>query len=489
MEPLERSLVRIFYKNTNNVVGAGFLITKKHVLTCAHVVTSALELERSNNAPQESVRLNFPFMGQVATFDARVVLWSFSLESGDDFAVLELGQMPQEAMPARLIDGEQSQIFSAYGFPEPYPNGVRTNGYVLGKLANGRSQIEAQRRTGYFIEQGFSGTALWNDEVGGVIGMVVSADTEQSMRTAFMFSTQRLKDFIGSSLSDFQLVYHPPIPKKERLYTNLLPVIQFAPKLYLAAATVKSGGEVADKLKEGGFYGSEWLLKNGNILSFHNLDESLWRSICDQGSTETFDTEEWAYTTDENRQREFVYLLNNCLRAKVRDDLRYFKDKDYYYFKPHLDLKPRTYNYRTEKVKTSRSVVTPYGERSDGKPFYYRHSAFMGHFKRYDENWYLEITPTYHFTEDGDRMYWDYETLIKGIKQIERNNAVMGQVRMWGYYLGAESEFDAFKVKYPFVNFGQLVTLDADFGINDDEWVQKDSSAKTSSSGDEGLLI
>ena len=50
-------------------------------------------------------------------------------------------------------------------------------------------------------------------------------------------------------------------------------------------------------------------------------------------------------------------------------------------------------------------------------------------------HWFVEVTPTYHFTRDGynpDR--WAGEHLKK-IKECENNAAVMGQFVMWRSFL------------------------------------------------------
>lgn len=483
MELLERSLVRIFSQNTSSVIGAGFLISKRHILTCAHVVRAALGSTQETSMPSLPVKVQFPFLSSSNRLDAKVVLWSLPSEEGnDDMAVLEILQdAPPDVIPARLVDAEKAipLDFKAYGFPEGYPNGIWALGVLRGKVATGRIQIEDYRQTGYFIESGFSGTAVWSDIFGGVMGMVVSADTDRSTRTAFMIPTQRLKEFIQDTIPEFNFVYHAPSPKKEKLSTNLVVVEDYSPHLYVASATTKRLQDIWDAHRKHGFSSEEWLLKGGNITSFHNLDEDQWSSVCDQGTVEQFDTDEWADSTDVDRQRDFVFLLNKCLKSKVRADLQYNKSKDYYYFRSTENLKLRVYSYYTGKQRAGRRVFAPYGKSTDDNPYYYRHSAFSGHFRRYEDQWYLEITPTYHFTIDGSELHPKYEDFVKKIKQLERNQAVMGQVRMWAYYLAQPP--DMLTPKYPFLSFGELLTLDADFGLNDEEWLSHEEDTNTTS--------
>ena len=52
---------------------------------------------------------------------------------------------------------------------------------------------------------------------------------------------------------------------------------------------------------------------------------------------------------------------------------------------------------------------------------YVRHLAFAPTFVRYDERWYLELTPTYHFTRDGREPDFYAASHRSAIKRIERH--------------------------------------------------------------------
>jgi hypothetical protein len=99
-----------------------------------------------------------------------------------------------------------------------------------------------------------------------------------------------------------------------------------------------------------------------------------------------------------------------------------------YYFAPTRDLGPRIIPYRSIKETTKRTVFSAYqykkGDRL-GEVAYYRHSAFLGEFRRFDADWYLEITPTYLFTSDGRKRHPFYESKLKGIKALEKNGTVL----------------------------------------------------------------
>jgi hypothetical protein len=277
-------------------------------------------------------------------------------------------------------------------------------------------------------------------------------------------------------------IYIAPPPKSEQLYSNLLSVSSFADRLYIADTNYRSYKALWAKLHSlGGEIGCEWKLKEKRITSFRNLEEYPWREICDLGTLEDFDTEEWAYSDDPDRRRDFVQLLNLALREKVWPDLRYSERKDCYYFRATDDLSPRKISYTSPSGRTTpRTVFKGYlNKRDPTRIAYYRHSAFEGQFKLFDGAWYLEITPTYYFTWNGYRLDRWYENRLKGIKRLEKHPAVFGQVFMWADHLSRPS--DLFTPEYPFLKFDALQRFNIKVGIDDKAWLSHESDEEAES--------
>ncbi len=229
-------------------------------------------------------------------------------------------------------------------------------------------------------------------------------------------------------------LYFAPPPATETVYSNLLRVSHFPERLYVGQTDYRDGKEIRAKLREhGAEEDNEWFPKRGSVYSFNDLSEEPWDEICDQGTVKAFDSEEWAYSDDRDRQREFVQLLNQCLRAKAGAlGLRYSKDLECHYFGATNDLSELKLGYQSLVNETSRTVFRGYEKKGNQKGIaYYRHSAFKGWFQRFGDDWYLEITPTYYFTRDGWRLDRFYEDRLKKIKEQEKNPAVRGQVVMW----------------------------------------------------------
>lgn len=137
-------------------------------------------------------------------------------------------------------------------------------------------------------------------------------------------------------------------------------------------------------------------------------------------------------------------------------------------------------------VRSSPTEVFKAIFNKSGRFSYYRHHAFRPHFIRIEGKWYLEITPTYHYTRNGYRVSSFYESLVKGIKRLERSEAVFRQVMFWARVLqDNKSDFLEQRV-YPYIRFGNLLEFQLDYGLQDDAWLNKEmpeGSGKESKKG------
>jgi hypothetical protein len=89
--------------------------------------------------------------------------------------------------------------------------------------------------------------------------------------------------------------------------------------------------------------------------------------------------------------------------------------------------------------------------------------------------WYLQITPTYHFTRDGERLSRYAPDLLSGIKRLENNQAVHGQVVMWAHLLTGRSLFDSGP---QFLDFAALQQFELGVGLDDDAWIKREDTDK-----------
>jgi AAA-like domain/Trypsin-like peptidase domain len=227
--PLELSVVR-FWSHNSKVIGAGFLVSQKHILTCAHVI--ALGIARNTvEMPDAKVNLDFPLLAAKHFLTARVVLWLplNQEELLEDIAGLELEEFPSKAaQPYPWVSSKDlwGHHFRVFGFPEGQSNGVWASGELRSETGNGWVHLEDVKQAGYRLEPGFSGAPVWDSELQGIAGMAVAADPKRpEAKTAFMIPTKKLfeawPDLDGQKISQpiAELEYpEGPVPLKSEFY-------------------------------------------------------------------------------------------------------------------------------------------------------------------------------------------------------------------------------------------------------------------------------
>ncbi|BEL05558.1 hypothetical protein Q0Z83_037490 [Actinoplanes sichuanensis] len=182
---LESSIVRV-RAETGSAVGAGFLVAGRTVLTCAHVV------QRAGRAC-----VDFPLLPGSAGLGAEITALLPALPDGTgDIAVLTLdGDPPPMARPARMVvsDDLWGHPCRLFGFSGGREDGVWAAGVLRGRQGAGWVQLESSGTTGYTVEPGFSGGAVWDDTLTAVVGMAVAAEVDGDLRAAYMIPTALLR--------------------------------------------------------------------------------------------------------------------------------------------------------------------------------------------------------------------------------------------------------------------------------------------------------
>ncbi|MGF1427497.1 trypsin-like peptidase domain-containing protein [Kitasatospora sp. LaBMicrA B282] len=185
---LDAAVLRI-RDRLENPVGLGFLVTPELALTCAHVVEAALAGQGVEPGVGSAVFVDLPLQpsprGQARASSAGVAavveVWDRRQpDGGGDVAVLRLSSMLPGARPVRLIEaGEVWQHPArAFGFPLGHDGGVWHSGVLRARQANGWVQADLAA-TGHRVSRGFSGGPVWDDQLVGVVGMMVAAEAGQ----------------------------------------------------------------------------------------------------------------------------------------------------------------------------------------------------------------------------------------------------------------------------------------------------------------------
>ncbi|GHJ03916.1 hypothetical protein TPA0906_57810 [Streptomyces olivaceus] len=197
----ERGTARVLHEG--RPVGVAFLIPDQLLLTCAHVVASTAGLPEDEPLPELlPVTLDFPLLPGRPRAAATV---HFSVpvagDSSGDVAVLQLSaEPPPGAVPLRIVEAENlaGHRWRAFGFPK-YPGrggskdaGIWTRGTVEGREGTGWWQLTCDLETPFPLAGGFSGAPVWDEEYGGVIGIVVAVEGDQRRRTGYALTVESL---------------------------------------------------------------------------------------------------------------------------------------------------------------------------------------------------------------------------------------------------------------------------------------------------------
>ena len=159
--------------DTGRTLGTGIAIGGGQVLTCTHL---------ANGDPSEASLVVTTPRG---SSPARVVVWS-APDDGDCAALAVERPDILPAAPAWAEAGNAGQAVRVFGYPQGHDHGLWIEGHVLGAGA-GRVQISTRG-----LRAGFSGAPVIADD--RVIGMVVSADREQSV--GWMIPTSTLARYL-----------------------------------------------------------------------------------------------------------------------------------------------------------------------------------------------------------------------------------------------------------------------------------------------------
>jgi hypothetical protein len=167
-------------------IGMAIIVDPHHVMTCCHVVNLALGREDFHGEapkPDERIAIQFPY-GDDETWVGHVVKWCLDPENLD-VAVLQLdAAAPVDAGVASFVDGDARKLswscigYNAKGVVREAPG---TLGVVL---PGGVQQLNGPQGVAVRIERGYSGAAVWCDEAGARVGMVVTKDWDQELNGA-----------------------------------------------------------------------------------------------------------------------------------------------------------------------------------------------------------------------------------------------------------------------------------------------------------------
>ena len=193
-------------------------------------------------------------------------------------------------------------------------------------------------------------------------------------RSQHRFARDSFRDIVKVG-APRQGLYLAPSRREETLHTNLLPLRTCPSSISIARPECRTPREVWAMLREVmGEVDAGWVLWEKKFLSFHDLGKRPWSSICDLGTNEAFSTTDWSESDDPQRQRIFVQLLNQTLKAQLNQEVRYWPKEDCY----AILGRPRKISYQSLRRRSKITVVSQFSASSgDGRTFeWLRHISF-----------------------------------------------------------------------------------------------------------------
>jgi hypothetical protein len=280
----------------------------------------------------------------------------------------------------------------------------------------------------------------------------------------------------------------PPMRLGEPAHLNLMRII-LPDEIFVAESPFKSGRDAVPTLigQDGRYF--DWVIRGRRFVSFRDPRGTAVEKIVEPESVEAVETEYVALSDDPEDEIIMIELLRRTMEEQFAADLAYDKETRAFHFRPPEPLMPREYRYRSLKEMTSAAVVQLYPDRKQPDRLNnVRHHAFAPRFELIGDDWYVSITPTFFFSENGSRPHRFASTLLAGKKRLDRNGSVRGQVLLWRHFLaqndaGEDRSPSLFNLELgddpkELLGFEALEAVMMEVAVPEDAWVTTDPNAK-----------
>ncbi len=310
-----------------------------------------------------------------------------------------------------------------------------------------------------------TGEAWWSH----VQGWFADSRRRATGRVDFDKATQRFDASAASrllALADPHGDAHVPVAaaKNESLTSNLLQ-IDLPAVVYRSPCQGRGAGDVYTAMRGAdGRTRHDWIVRGGWLYSWDPSEHSALRLAAD-GPSERLDPAEWA-AAGVDEHRALVALLNSTFRDDQSLDCAWTPDRKTIFFRATPDLRERKILSGSGRPKL---VFHPKCRKNGTGVSYYKHAALAWHFVQAEGQWYCALEATHHYTRDGHRESDFAGDLRSGLKRLEKNAAVYGDVRMWASFLKGEE--DLLGSRETVLRYGDLLCFDVDQGIEDKEWL------------------
>lgn len=281
--------------------------------------------------------------------------------------------------------------------------------------------------------------------------------------------------------------YVPPMLSGELAHLNLLRLI-LPDEVFVAESPFKKREDAVPEFIRADGRCFDWVIRGRRFLSFRDPRDTPMSAIVNLDTVEAVETELVSASDDRDDEVAMIELLRRTLDRQLSHDLAFDKDTRSFFFKGEGQYAERVYSYRSLRSQTSAKVIGVYMDKKrKDRVNNVRHHAFIPRFERIGDDWYLSITPTFVFTEDGSRPHRFAHVLLAGKKRFERNAAVRGQFLMWRSLLHESaappvedllSSIRVSEASEPVLHFENVEPMAMPQSVPEEAWVRTDPNAK-----------
>lgn len=293
----------------------------------------------------------------------------------------------------------------------------------------------------------------------------------------------------------------PPMRGGEAAHLNLMRIV-LPDEIFVADSPFASGRDAVPEVLRTDERRFDWVIRGRRFVSFRDPRGTGLEAIVDPDTVEAVETELIADSDDPDDELVMIELLRRTMVEQESTDLAFAGKSRVFYFRTAERYQPREYEYRSLRANASAMVVQVYmNKKRKDQVHSVRHHAFRPRFERIAGEWFLSISPTFVFTEDGFRPHRFAADLLAGKKRMDRNGSIRGQVFMFRYLLSGEQRdahspsFDLFGTpavpERPerLLKFEPVDAVQMDVAVPEAAWVANDPNAKKmAAENDDGLF-
>lgn len=301
---------------------------------------------------------------------------------------------------------------------------------------------------------------------------IPNAFSVDERKLAFRKSVDALNQQAADSIAQLTVpkaghgYYVPPLGGGEDALVNMLP-IKLPTEIYVASTPYTPKQAMAILFDGDEPPRFDWVIKGRTFWSFHDPRAECTAHIVDEDQVEVIDTSMISLHEDIDEQYNFSFLLRQILRHQFSRDLGWDKDRKVFYFLAEAENQSRVFKYQSTVNRAEADVVNAVKDKKDAsKIAFVRHHAFAARFELMLDQWFLVLSPTYHFTTNGLLRHSYPAALLAGKKRLDNNASLRGQVIMWHRFLSGsevpkDDLFGSHQIEEKILEFGAppLVSL------------------------------